>query len=81
MADGDSSEVAPVDLSLLAGERLETQIRLGTAGAHGAHVAPHREHAARIPTTVEHRVQPGRPQPRVLLQDVGDEGLVRIEHR
>jgi hypothetical protein len=66
MADGEGPKVPPVDLSLFAGKRLQAQIRLGTPGPHGPHVAADREHPARIPTPLEHGVQPGRPQPRML---------------
>jgi hypothetical protein len=41
VADGDLAEVAPVDLGLLAGERLEAEVGLGSRRrSYGPHVVP-----------------------------------------
>ena len=46
-ADGERAEVPPVDLGLLAGQRLQAQVRLGArCRAHGADPAPHLDDGA-----------------------------------
>jgi hypothetical protein len=80
VADLQRAEVSPVDLSLLAGQRAEAEIRLRPRrGADDADVPAHREDAARVAAPMEHRVQARRAQPRMLRERVGEKRFVRIE--
>ena len=79
-ADRQGAEVAPVDLGLLAGERLQAQVRFGARGRpHRAYPAPDLDRGAREAALADHRVQPRGAQARVLLQGGEENGLVGIE--
>src|SRR5206468_11136101 len=79
-AHPDRPEVAPVDLRLLASERVEPQVRLGPRGrAHRADVALHLDGRAGITPVAHHGPQPRGAQARVLFERRRDERLVRIE--
>ena len=80
--DAQLADVAPVDLGLLADERLDAQedLALGRR-AHELDVPSQRAHAAVVAALHEHVVQAGGAQPRVLRQRLGDEGLVGEQRR
>jgi hypothetical protein len=68
-ADRQGAEIPPVDLGLLAGQRLQAQVRFGARrGPHRAHPAPDLDRRAREAALPDHRVQPRGAQTRVLLQ-------------
>ncbi len=79
--DLDLAEVSPIDLRLLAGQGREPQERLGPCRAHAAHVAPELHDRARVAAGADHLEQPRRAEPRIVVEDLADESLVRIEHR
>ncbi len=80
-ADLDLAEVSPVDLRLLAGQRLEPQERFGALRPNAADVAAQLHHRARIATRADHLEDARRAQSRVVVEDLADEPLVRVEHR
>src|SRR5690606_15891266 len=80
-ADLDLAEVAPVDLRLFARQRREAEERFDSRRPHAAHVAAKLRDRALIPTGAEHLVDAGRAQPRVVVEDLADQSLVRVEHR
>jgi hypothetical protein len=75
--DQDLADVAPIDLGLLGDERLGAKEDLGLRlRTHALHIPSHRAHAALVAALHQHVVQAGGAQPGVLLQGLGDEGLV-----
>ena len=82
LADLHTAEARPVDLALLAGQRVEREKRFGAPlRAHAPDVAAHLHDAAHIAPRSQHLVQARRPQPRVLVERPLDEVLVRVEQR
>ena len=77
---GDLADVGPVDLGLLAGQRLGAQVDLAARlGADVAHVLAQRADRAGVAALGDHVVQPRRAQPRVAGQRLGDEVTVRVD--
>ncbi len=80
--DLDLSEVGPVDLRLLAGERFEALKRLRwLARPIAANDSTEVIGAALIASLLDHLKQPARAQPRVFLELLDDERQKRIRHR
>src|SRR5690606_32900628 len=80
--DLNLAEVPPVDLALLAGKGLEAEVGFGLRSRpHRRQVAPDLDGRARVAAGAHHLVDPRRSQPRVLLEDLLDELLVRVQHR
>ena len=78
--DRERADVRPVDLGLLAGERLESQEHLGLGGGtDAANQAAQGDHAAPVAAGPDHVEQPGGAQPRIVLELGGDELAIRIE--
>lgn len=77
---GHFADVGPVDLRLLAGKRLGTQVHLAPwLGPDLGHVLPQRANRAGVAALGDHVVQPGGAQPRVAGQHLGDEGTVWVD--
>src|SRR5262249_21498484 len=80
VADLDRAEVAPVDLALLADQRLQAEVGLRPRrGADEADVAPDLHGGAGVAAVAQHGPQARGAQARVLRQGRGDEGLVGIQ--
>src|SRR6266545_2693300 len=79
-AAGKRAEVSPVDLGLLAGQRLQTQVGRGPrGGTDGPHVAADLDGRPGKAPLAQHGVQAGGAQAGVRLQGGGEERLVGIE--
>src|SRR6266540_4354555 len=80
---GDLADVGPVDLGLLAGERLGAEVHLATRlGADLGHVLAQRADRAGVSALGDHVVQPRGAQSRVARQGfggLGDERAVRVD--
>src|SRR6266545_1512911 len=76
----DLADVGPVDLCLLAGERLGAEVHLAPwLGPDLRHVFTQRADRAGVAALSEHVVQPGGAQAWVPGQRLGDDGAVRID--
>ena len=74
--------MGPVDLSLLANERLESQISLAaSARTEGGHERAKVILGARVPPFLAHAPEPARRERRELLPLLPEELHVRIEQR
>src|SRR5207245_7451783 len=79
-AHADRAEVAPGDLGLLPGERVEAQEGLGAGGGpDGADVAAHLDRRPGVAAVAHHGPEARGAQARVLLERRGDEHLEGIE--
>ena len=74
----DLADVRPVDLRLLARQRLGAQVHLALRpGAHLGDVFAERPHRAAIATLGQHVVEPRRAQSWIARQRLGDEVAIR----
>ena len=78
---GQRADVRPVDLRLLAGQRLDAQEHLvSRRRPRFADIAAQRANTALVAALDEHVVDARRDQPRIARQRLVDEGNVRLEH-
>jgi hypothetical protein len=73
------SEVSPIDLRLLAGERLELQERLAALRTQAGNGAPQLHDAAAIAAVANHLVDARGAQARMLIESVTNELHVGID--
>jgi len=79
-ADRERAEVPPVDLPLLAGQGLQTQVGFRARGRPDrADPAPHLDGGAGETALTDHDVETRGAQAQVLLQRGDQEGLIGIE--
>jgi hypothetical protein len=81
-ANADRAEAGPIDLALLARQRVQSKERLARAAwTDGFHEATDLLRASRKPARLEHLEQPCCAKTRMLLECFKDQGLVRVETR
>jgi hypothetical protein len=80
VADGDGTEAAPVDLTLLAGQNGQAKERFVRAsGSHLAHVTTERPDRAAVAAPLDHLKEARGSKSRMLLEGGPHEVPVRIE--
>ena len=78
--DGDLADVGPVDLRLLAGERLGDEVRLALGPwPNQRDVLAQGAHRAAIAALADHVVEPRREELGIAAQRVVDERAVRVD--